>query len=144
MPEGKAAAEASYRNGYKNEAARQIGGNRDALAVPLIGAHPTMKRENQGWNAVGEPGYRHTQRPSSGQRKPHQRDIVERIAQLADRCGEEDATEIQAPKQRECADPIPHGFTIVVGDGLEASRPSVGRSAIRDKRSRRERTKGCR
>ena len=46
-----------------------------------------MKAERQRRNAVGQPHRDHPERPAPEQRYPHQRDVMERVAEFADRHG---------------------------------------------------------
>ena len=58
-----------------------------------------MQPEEERGDAVGEPDGDDAERPARVEREPHQRDVVERVAELARRDGEEEPPEVGSAQQ---------------------------------------------
>src|SRR5262249_37741292 len=67
------------------------------------GEDAAVEAEDERRHAVGEPHDQNAQRPARDERRPHQRDVLERIADLARAHREIDAPEARPPQQRERA-----------------------------------------
>ena len=62
-----------------------------------------MQPEDDRRDAVGEPDGDDAERAAGVEREPHQRDVVERVAELARRDREEEAAEVRPAQQRQGA-----------------------------------------
>jgi len=58
-----------------------------------------VEAEDERGQAVGQPHRDHAERPSGEQRRPHQRDVLEGVAELAGGDREIDAPKAGPPKQ---------------------------------------------
>ena len=70
---------------------------------------PAVQAEDERRQAVGEPDGDDAERAAALEREPHQRDVVERVAELADRDGEEQVAEVAPPQEREATRPARAG-----------------------------------
>ena len=69
------------------------------LAAPAVGGEPAVQAEDDRGDAVREPHGDHPERPADVEREPHQRDVVQRVAELARGDGEVEAAEVGPPQQ---------------------------------------------
>jgi hypothetical protein len=60
-----------------------------------------VEPEDDGRNAVGEADRDHTERATRDEGEPHESDVLERVAELADRNRSVRAPKITPPKERE-------------------------------------------
>jgi hypothetical protein len=93
--------EAGDCNGHEHEAANEIGDDHHPSPVPPIGDDPAVEPEDDCRNAVGEADRDHTKRATRDEGEPHESDVLERVAELADRNRPVRASEITPPKERE-------------------------------------------
>ena len=64
-----------------------------------------MQAEQEGRHAVGDPDGDDAERAALLEADPHQRDVVERVAELAHRDGEVERAEVRAAQEPERAGP---------------------------------------
>jgi hypothetical protein len=93
-PQGKVTRESDDRYGGERPRANQIGGDHETLPVEAICCDAAVEAEDQRRDAVGESDRDDAERPTGLEREPHQRDVVERVAELTREHGEVDPAEV--------------------------------------------------
>ena len=86
---------------HERRAAHEVGADHQLATAPAVGGDPAVQAEDERGEAVGEPHGDDAERPAVLEREPHQRDVVERVAELADRDGGEERPEVAPPQERE-------------------------------------------
>ncbi len=98
-PEGERAVDRRDSHRHEHGAAHEIGPDHELSAAPTVRRDPAVQAEHDPRDAVGEPHRDHPERAAGLQREPHQRDVVQRIAELADRDRREQRREVAPPEQ---------------------------------------------
>ena len=102
-PDREVPRQAADRDRNEHDAAREVGGDHELPAIPAVGGEAAVEAEDERRHAVGEPDGDDAERAARVEREPHQRDVVERVPELA-RCDRrEEAAEVPAVEQRERA-----------------------------------------
>jgi hypothetical protein len=90
--------EAEDRDRNEDGCAAKVGGHHRPAPVEPVGDEPAVEAECEGGDAVREPDRDHAERAAGRQGEPHQRDVLEGVAELARGNREVHAAEI-APAQ---------------------------------------------
>lgn len=81
----------------------EIGADQQSPSIPPIRGEAAVQAEDERGDAVGESDRDDAERPARIEREPHQRDVVQRVAELARGDGEIHVPEFVPPEQLECA-----------------------------------------
>jgi hypothetical protein len=118
-PQRQRARQAGNRDRNQRGCAHEVGADHQAPAGRAVGKQPAMEAEDERGDAVREPDGDHPERPSRQQGRPHQCDVLERVAELARDDREVDATKPRPAEQ--CCHPGARrryrGLTRLFGDG---------------------------
>jgi hypothetical protein len=98
-PEWQVALESEHGNGYEQRAAEEVGRDHRPAAVEAVGDEPAVEAESERRDAVRKPDGQHAQRPAGDERVPHEREVLEGVAQLARRYREIHTPKVRPPKQ---------------------------------------------
>ena len=101
--QGQVPGEAGDRDRHEHDSADEIGRDHEPAPIPAVGGDTAVQAEQKRGHAVGKANGDHSERPCSDQREPHQRDVLEGIAELADRHGGVGTAEARAAQQPERA-----------------------------------------
>jgi hypothetical protein len=102
-PEVEPAGEPGDRHGDQHGAARDVGADHHPAPVAPVGDEAAVQAEDEGREAVGEPHGEHAERAGADEREPHQCDVVEGVAELADNDRRVGAPEVAPVQQAERA-----------------------------------------
>ena len=97
---GQLAGEAGDRDRDQDRGANEIGCNHRPPPVEPIGDDTAVETEEECGHAVGEPDRNHSQRAAGLEREPHQRDVLERVSELADGDRDIDTAEVPPAQER--------------------------------------------
>jgi len=98
-PQRQRACEAGDSDGDQHDPPHEIGADHQPLSAEAVRSQATVQAEDERRNAVREPHGDDPQRPAGVEREPHQRDVVERIAELARRDREVQPPEVGAAQE---------------------------------------------
>jgi hypothetical protein len=102
-PERQRRHQPRERDRHERGGPDEVGGHHHPLALGAVGEDAAVEAEDERRQAVGEPHDQDAQRPACEQCRPHQCDVLERVADLARPDREVDAPEAWAAQQREGA-----------------------------------------
>ena len=88
------------RHRDEHDPANEVGGDHHAPPIPAVGDDSAVQPEEERGHAVGEPNRDHAERPARDEREPHERDVLERVAELADRDRRVRPPKVAAPEER--------------------------------------------
>ena len=101
--EREPSGEAGRRDRDKHRGSDEVGADEHPLPVPAVGGDAAVEAERERRHAVCEPHRDDAERASRDEREPHERDVVQRVAELAGGDGDEEAAEVAAvAEQVEC------------------------------------------
>src|SRR5438034_534982 len=80
---------------------REVGADKQPLSVPAVGGKAAVEAKDERGDAVGEPDRHDPERPARHEREPHQRDVVEGVAELARHDREVEPPEVRPAQERE-------------------------------------------
>ena len=98
-PERQRAREPGGGDGNEHDAAHEICADHQALPAEPVGREAAVQPEDERGDAVGEPYGDDPERPAGVEREPHQRDVVQRVAELAGGDREVEPPEVAAPEK---------------------------------------------
>ena len=97
---GRCPESPAIATGTSTSGANEIGADHHAPPVPAVGDDAAVEPEDECRHAVGEADGDHAERPAGDEREPHEGDVLERVAELADRDGGVGAPEVPPPQER--------------------------------------------
>ena len=80
---GRCPVSPSDRDRDERGRADEVGRDHQPLAVAAVGGDAAVEAEDERGDAVREPDRDHAERAARDEREPHQRDVVQRVAELA-------------------------------------------------------------
>jgi hypothetical protein len=92
--------EPGRRDGDERAGPDEVGADHQPLPVEAVGGDPAVQPEDERRDAVREPNGDHPERAGRLEREPHQRDVVQRVAELAGCDREVQAAKVAAPEER--------------------------------------------
>ena len=113
-PERQVAFQPERRDRHEQRAAEEVGGDHRAPAVEPVGDEAAVEAEGERRDAVGEADGQHAERAAGDERVPHQREVLERVAELARGDRQVHAPKVRPPEQRPgrlpapCVASLPH------------------------------------
>jgi hypothetical protein len=87
------------RDWDENQRPDEIRADHHSAPVPPVGDDASVEAEHQRRHAVGEADGDHAQRSARDEREPHERDVLERVTELADRDRRVCTPEVAAPQE---------------------------------------------
>ena len=112
------------RDRHEHDPANEVGGDHHAPPIPAVGDDSAVQPEEERGHAVGEPNRDHAERPARDEREPHERDVLEGVAELADRDRRVRPPKVAAPEISAAAGRPSRGRTPCLSRGGSSSGQS--------------------